>query len=811
MATIPVFISSTFRDFHGERDLLVGPVRQALDERLARYGFRVEIIDLRWGVAADGVDDDDRQNAVLDVCLSEIERARPFFVGLLGDRFGWIPPAHRIAFVAAEAGLVGDYSDWSVTALEFEFGAFTRPGSQAIFFRRELDGPTPDGWRDTDTARLSWFRERIEANGAQVVGYKAFSDGSRIPDLREFERLVTAVLGDALEAHARTQSRPTDPAAAAEQLFADRHTRAFCGRDGDVADVVTRIRSGRSVVISGENGVGKSALWCAAVAELRRTHRVAAIPVIRAGGVTSDATVIQRLAQLLSIPTRDMPTNFPKWWREVLASVGPVVIAVDGIDELDGVFSRRQFNAVTGLPRNVVVLTSTSLAEQVRALEIDGFHDHPLGPLPAEVVTEVATAIAGYMRRQLPAEAIASLARRPRLPVWLNLAMGEVSALNEESFRAVDPTKDPIDELRLLVTRTLGALPDDPEAIVERIAFRAERRFGGEAAEQFVQLLMTARSGLSPLELRHLTGLDELTVSGLRRAFSEVIATSPVDGRMFITDARAQAVLPRFFPITEPGAIHERLAALFRTAIDDRDDYNGNCDLIWHAVQSSGPTRAAEFLHRYEVHTEWSRPVATVLAHAYESGAPNRASLRDAGESGTTFLIHALASGVNLSSAARRRMADDVVDAAHSVSAANPGSAWAQLLELKATGMSAVLLEHAGQLAAALPLHQLAGEIGDRILAADLTELDDAEMGWQVRAGVVNAHTAAATALFHAGRHDEAGERIRRAIDLGKALWVDDGNRYGVITTVTETWIIISTIQVARGAPTGYAKRPTIG
>lgn len=91
MAVIPVFISSTFRDFHAERDLLNGPVREQLDEYLAELGCRCQFIDLRWGV--DTTDDraDEAERRVLDVCLNEINRSRPLFLGLVGHRYGMVP------------------------------------------------------------------------------------------------------------------------------------------------------------------------------------------------------------------------------------------------------------------------------------------------------------------------------------------------------------------------------------------------------------------------------------------------------------------------------------------------------------------------------------------------------------------------------------------------------------------------------------------------------------------------------------------------------------------------------------------------
>ncbi|MFG3615760.1 DUF4062 domain-containing protein [Nocardia sp. NPDC047654] len=129
MALIPIFISSTFQDFHRERDELVATVLPMLNDRAVEFGCRVEIADLRWGVTVEDADVETRQNRVLQVCLSEIERTRPLFVGLLGDRFGWVPEPHRLRLAAQEARITDYDPEWSVTALEFEFGALRGPDS----------------------------------------------------------------------------------------------------------------------------------------------------------------------------------------------------------------------------------------------------------------------------------------------------------------------------------------------------------------------------------------------------------------------------------------------------------------------------------------------------------------------------------------------------------------------------------------------------------------------------------------------------------------------------------------------------------
>ncbi len=84
---VHVFISSTFKDMHAERDYLVKRVFPKLSEWCERRRLRLVDIDLRWGVT-----EQDAQNRnVIKVCLDGIDACRPFFVCFLGQRRGWVP------------------------------------------------------------------------------------------------------------------------------------------------------------------------------------------------------------------------------------------------------------------------------------------------------------------------------------------------------------------------------------------------------------------------------------------------------------------------------------------------------------------------------------------------------------------------------------------------------------------------------------------------------------------------------------------------------------------------------------------------
>ena len=71
---VRVFISSTFRDMHAERDHLVKVVFPALREELEKHRVHLVDIDLRWGVTKEQADNDE----ALDVCLDQIDACRPF-------------------------------------------------------------------------------------------------------------------------------------------------------------------------------------------------------------------------------------------------------------------------------------------------------------------------------------------------------------------------------------------------------------------------------------------------------------------------------------------------------------------------------------------------------------------------------------------------------------------------------------------------------------------------------------------------------------------------------------------------------------
>lgn len=118
-----VFVSSTFRDMHAERDALVKHafplLRQACEARGVAWGE----VDLRWGIT----DEDAAEGRVLPICLAEIEACRPFFIGILGERYGYVPDGPLPPDLVEQEPWLAKSAGASVTELEIMHGVFNNP------------------------------------------------------------------------------------------------------------------------------------------------------------------------------------------------------------------------------------------------------------------------------------------------------------------------------------------------------------------------------------------------------------------------------------------------------------------------------------------------------------------------------------------------------------------------------------------------------------------------------------------------------------------------------------------------------------
>lgn len=388
--TVRIFISSTFRDMHAERDELNSVVFPALAERLKPRRCRLEPIDLRVGIETEGSHTErEREQQILKVCLAEIERSRPFLLVLLGDRYGWVPGNDRIRVAATEAGFAPEDDGCSVTALEIEYGLLQKSPEQRRRCLLCLREPLPysrmppekiadfcDAYA-TDAAaadrarRLRAVKEKIVAD-PELAGHRlAYSLGwdaarqqpaSDGPDgIREWGRKVESALWRLLDEETGGTFVQEPPSWQEQERFmieelVERLSGSFVGRGPIIRQALDLVTSPDAcdaawgLCMIGESGAGKTALFA-------RLHREIQALGTHAAAISASSPVLL-LSHAAGISPRSGQTEWMlrRWIAELAAATGdhadvPDHLAVVALEQL---FARRLSQAAT--MRRVVVL-----------------------------------------------------------------------------------------------------------------------------------------------------------------------------------------------------------------------------------------------------------------------------------------------------------------------------------------------------------------------------------------------------------------------------------------------------------------------
>jgi broad-specificity NMP kinase len=83
---------------NAERNYLVRTVFPELKKKCEKHHVHLIDVDLRWGIP----ESDAQDGKALDICLDEIDFCRPYFLGLLGNRYGCIPTDQENSITAQE-------------------------------------------------------------------------------------------------------------------------------------------------------------------------------------------------------------------------------------------------------------------------------------------------------------------------------------------------------------------------------------------------------------------------------------------------------------------------------------------------------------------------------------------------------------------------------------------------------------------------------------------------------------------------------------------------------------------------------------
>jgi len=305
--TINIFISSTFNDMHAERDYIRKYLVPRLNARLAEYRVSVQATDLRWGISTTGSDEEEREAKVLHVCMNAIREAKPYFIALIGARYGWIPSESRMENVKkilspAQARILEEAGkQLSVTEMEILLGAlgdkeyfahsfFCMRGDEAY---RDIPEEVRDGYFDYEGSRgherLEKLKTKIERacednkDSMKLIRYTPSWDNAnqRLEGFEQLgDQLFDTLYNDIVSDLGQTVT-DTDQEDALLRNFISANMSDFTGRRYVVDPLVDFILSYRDargalsrsngIFLSGFSGCGKSYVFSALCSRLQET------------------------------------------------------------------------------------------------------------------------------------------------------------------------------------------------------------------------------------------------------------------------------------------------------------------------------------------------------------------------------------------------------------------------------------------------------------------------------------------------------------------------------------------------------------
>ncbi|TPF95872.1 hypothetical protein EP30_10120 [Bifidobacterium sp. UTCIF-39] len=556
-APVSIFISSTFRDMQIERDTLRDVVLPRLRAFAAEYGTVVDMVDLRWGVDTSDMPEDEQERKVLHSCMHEIDRCRPFFLSLLGDRYGYVLDG------MAERELRNVYPSLptgrSLTELEIlhalDNGDVTNQTflcySRSILDISSLDESHRNDFISTgdDAVRLEHLKDLI---------HRKFPESSRHYDVTINENgtydlagFAEMVISDVIERltnlwgpKPRTSVKDLDESsfltvthqsASIQQAFAARQAALFAGRSQLVDNVLHFCEHSdhRALIIHGESGSGKTALVAKVSSQLRTRYPDRCVITIFCGQtyVTSSfAGMLRYCSQLLFDHARaaglieDTPTigndlaegsvEAERWkfsyLLQTVCADRPVILLVDAVDQLT---SNHVFSPLDWLPGNLphncrVICTTASQDEQ------DVYRDLPridgatmiMPPLTGDDVRAIAMSTAANAHKELPAAVPDFLMRvidhgtlHPnalyiRLTIWNMLTLSQTDYAEADD----DVRNNGLSPISALTFQLLERLSHQPHNITDlflELVGKAVRTVDGDVRDHHVVLWLIALSG----------------------------------------------------------------------------------------------------------------------------------------------------------------------------------------------------------------------------------------------------------------------------------------------------------------------------
>lgn len=535
--TIRVFISSTFQDMEQERNVLLETFRE-INLKFMERNVSVTALDLRWGVT----EEESKTGKVVEVCLNEIDNSHPFFIGIIGNRYGWCPP---IAQFDGNSNLVERYEQLrnlfeeglSVTEIEMQYGALmSQEDTSALFFIKKGGG---DDIQGTEAVKLEKLKEKIRNNGRFPI-YE-YTDANELRNIiyKEFSTLLDNL-------YPFTELSPVDRERQLQYSYLESRLHGYV-QIPEMNEAINDFMNDDKkhyLTIYGETGMGKSALMANWIRQHEKdiSRNIVFHFVGHGYGDTTTKNILKKISdeirQMYELPSIQESVNDDAWdeTSDVLLQIKggkPLLIVIDGINNIEEYGKSMRW--LPKLPHGVkIILTTTSNDETLDSC-MKLMNTIELKPLNHEQkVTLVQQKLRIYGKKL-------DLDQTDRI-----IADKE----NENTFVLCTLLDELIsfgDYMRLNRRIDYYLNAPDIKNFFTRVVRRQENEYGNKMVTMVLSALTLTKNGLTETDLIGLSGARQLEWSSFFCSFMNFLVTKSG----FITIANEvvkEAIIDRYMP-----------------------------------------------------------------------------------------------------------------------------------------------------------------------------------------------------------------------------------------------------------------------
>ncbi|MCB9216842.1 MAG: tetratricopeptide repeat protein [Candidatus Kapaibacterium sp.] len=630
-----VFISSTFRDLGEEREHLVKRIFPEIRALCRQRGITFTEVDLRWGLT----DQDVKLGQVIRACLEEVDKCRPYFIGISGDRYGYVPSYLDIQKDPTLIELYPWIEDaaidgMSITEMEAHYALLGAEGIGCVpadkarfYFRRHRESFQDESEKNEELRLLEAFQQRIEASGALIEKFRdPVSLGEMIYD--DLIRIIKTDFADALP------PTPLDEERARHEAFSLSRRRAYIANPVYLKRLNDHVADDAPpLVVYAESGSGKSSLFAFWAEQFRRKNPEAYIieHYVGIGATATDHYAIIRHICMEINERFDRDEEIPSEPAKLETALGQwlgyadhalkknderMVLILDGLNQLQGEALRLRWIPDVISPTIRLILSSTVEGTLVE-LQKRGWSRFGMQALSeAERETIVVRYLAEY-RKSLNTEQINKIASdyKSGHPLFLKTVLEELRLVSRH------------EDLERRIDEYLSAT--GTEDLFQKVLERIEEDHGARAVRESLSALWCSRSGLSEQELSELSGFSRLKITAMTAGLDYHLVRK--EGRLtFFHDYLRRAVEKRY--LVQSGYRRERYRMLAEHFEQVEVTLRSTQELL-HALASQGDRERLEGVlaeigrfvllwrsDRYEVLGYWSGIDPESIASAYRSG-----------------------------------------------------------------------------------------------------------------------------------------------------------------------------------------------